>query len=98
MIDMNQCAFIQKGCIHDNFMMVQQTARLLHRLKEPRVMLKLDIGQAFDSVSWPTLFEVLRKVGFSPRFQELVAILLSTASTRVMLNGEPGRLIWHGGA
>jgi hypothetical protein len=95
MVDLNQCAFIKKRCIHDNFMLVQQTARLLHKLKEPRVMLKLDIAKAFDSVSWALLFEVLTKVGFGPRFRELVAILLSTASTRVMLNGEPGPPIWH---
>jgi hypothetical protein len=58
-------------------------------------MLKLDIARAFDSVSWSLLFEVLRKLGFGPRFCEWVAILLSTASTRVMLNGEPGPPIWH---
>jgi hypothetical protein len=39
LVDLNQCAFIKKRCIHDNFMLVQQTARLFHRLKEPRVML-----------------------------------------------------------
>ena len=55
-------------------------------------MLKLDI---FDSVSWGFLFQILRKMGFEPRFCELVAILLSTASTRVLLNGEPGPPIWH---
>jgi hypothetical protein len=95
LVDRNQCAFIRKRCIHDNFMLVQQTARFLHRMKEPRVMLKLDIARAFDSVSWGFLVEVLRKMGFGPRFCELVAILLSTASTRVMLNGEPGPPIWH---
>ncbi|XP_071676990.1 uncharacterized protein [Lolium perenne] len=52
LVDRNQCAFIRKRCIHDNFMLVQQTARFLHREKEPRVMLKLDIARAFDSVSW----------------------------------------------
>ena len=41
MVDLNQCAFIKKRCIHDNFMLVQQTARLLHKLKEPR-----EIGRA----------------------------------------------------
>ena len=62
---------------------------------DKKSMLKLDIAKAFDSVSWALLFEVLRKAGFGPRFRELVAILLSTASTRVMLNGEPGPPIWH---
>jgi hypothetical protein len=45
-------------------------------------MLKLDIARAFDSVSWSLLFEVLRKLGFGPRFCEWVAILLSKESTR----------------
>jgi hypothetical protein len=58
-------------------------------------MLKLDIARDFDSVSWGFLMEVLRKVGFGPRFRELVSILLSTASTRVLLDGEPGPPIWH---
>jgi hypothetical protein len=89
LVDRNQCAFIRKRCIHDNFMLVQQTARFLRREKEPRVMLKLDIARAFDSVSWGFLVEVLRKLGFGPRFRELVSILLSTSSTRVLLNGEP---------
>lgn len=98
MVDRNQSAFIPKRCIHDNFMLVQQTARLLHRLKEPRIMLKLDIARAFDSVSWGLLFEVLMKLGFGPRFREWVAILLSTASSRVLLNGEPGPPSGIGGA
>ena len=58
-------------------------------------MLKLDIARAFDSVSWGFLMEILRKIGFGPRFCELVSIPLSTASTRVLLNGEPGPPIWH---
>jgi hypothetical protein len=59
-------------------------------------MLKLDIARAFNLVSWAMLFEVLQKVGFGPRFRELVAILLSTASTRVLLNGELGPPIIRG--
>jgi retron-type reverse transcriptase len=95
LVDRNQCAFIRKRCIHDNFMLVQQRARFLHREKEPRVMLKLDIARAFDSVSWSFLLEILRKLGFGPRFRELVSILLPTGSSRVLLNDEPGPPIWH---
>jgi hypothetical protein len=68
---------------------------MLHQLREPRVLLKLDLARAFDTVSWPFLFEVLRQYGFGTRFLDLLAILLSTANTRVLLNGEPGPPIWH---
>jgi hypothetical protein len=76
-------------------MLVQQIARFLHQMKVPRVMLKLDVARAFNSISLGFLVEVLRKMGFGSRFYELVAILLSTASTRVRLTGEPGPPIWH---
>jgi hypothetical protein len=39
-------------------------------------MFKLDIARAFDSVSWGFLVQILCKMGFGPRFCELVAILL----------------------
>uniref|UniRef100_A0A453F1I3 Reverse transcriptase domain-containing protein n=1 Tax=Aegilops tauschii subsp. strangulata TaxID=200361 RepID=A0A453F1I3_AEGTS len=57
-------------------------------------MLKLDLTRAFDSLSWPFLFEVLGQYGFGPQFREWIAILLTMSSTRVMVNGEPGPPIW----
>jgi hypothetical protein len=81
LVDRNQCTFIRQHCIHDNLMLVQQTARLVHK-----VMLKLDIVRAFDSVSWGLLFEVLCKLGFGPRFCDWVAILLSTANSQWQAN------------
>jgi hypothetical protein len=59
-----QSAFVKGRCIHDNFILVQQTARALHRQKDPRVLLKLDISKVFDSVAWPFLLEVLKHLGF----------------------------------
>jgi hypothetical protein len=90
LVDRNHRASISKRCIHDNFMLVQQTARLLQRLKEPEVMLKLDLARVFTSASWGLLFKIPHKMGLGSRLRELmVAIFLSTTSTRVTLNGEP---------
>jgi hypothetical protein len=61
--------------------------RLLHQLKAPRVLIKLDLAMAYDTVSWPFLFDVLWRYGFISRFLNWLAILLSPASTRVMING-----------
>ena len=95
MVSPNQSAFIKGHFIQDNFMMVQQTVRFLHSQKQPRILLKLDITKAFDSVSWPFLLEVLHKLGFGPRWRDLLCGLLVTSSTQVLLNGTPGERIQY---
>lgn len=95
MIMPNQSAFIKGRCIRDNFRTVQLSCRALHACKTPCVLLKVDIARAFDSVSWPYLLEVLQHLGFSQRWRDWISILLSTASTRILHNGRPGRRICH---
>uniref|UniRef100_A0A453G6D3 Reverse transcriptase domain-containing protein n=1 Tax=Aegilops tauschii subsp. strangulata TaxID=200361 RepID=A0A453G6D3_AEGTS len=90
-----QNAFIPGRSLHDNFMLLRQTTRLLHHLGAQRILLKLDLARAFDSVSWSFLFETLRCYGFSDHFLGWIAILLSSASTRILLNGVPGPAICH---
>jgi hypothetical protein len=75
-------------------MLVQQTARFLHQ-RISRILLKLDISKAFDSVSWPFLLEVMQKLGFGQIWRDIISGLLSSASTRVLLNGIPGDIISH---
>jgi hypothetical protein len=59
------------------------------------VLLKLDLTRAFDSISWSFLFEVLRGLGFCNLFLKWISIILSSSSTRVTVNGVPGRCIKH---
>ena len=96
-VSRNQNAYIIEQSIHDNSVLIRQSLKLLSQLGAPRVMLKLDLTRAFNSISWPFLFEVLRQYGFGDRFLEWIAILLSSASTRVLMNGVPGPPIWHKG-
>ena len=91
----NQSAFTRGRCIHDNFMLVQQTIKVLHRRKISSLFLKLDISKAFDSVDWAFLLEILSHLGFGTVWRNLIANLLQTASTQVILNGEPGAFISH---
>lgn len=91
----NQTTFIRGRRIHDNFLLVQHTARTLHRHKLSRILLKLDISKAFDSVSWPFLLEVLARLGFDYKWRMLIGNLLSSSTTRVLLNGLPGSVITH---
>jgi hypothetical protein len=74
---------------------VQSTARKLHRLRIDAILLKLDIMKAFDTVDWAFLLEVLTKLGFGRRWTSMVCGLLGTASTRVVVNGAAGALIYN---
>jgi mannosylglycoprotein endo-beta-mannosidase len=58
-------------------------------------MLKLDITKAFDIVDWALLVEVLTRLGFGHRWLTMLCGLLSTASTRVVVNGVAGELIFN---
>jgi len=91
----NQSAFIKGRCIHDNFTTVSLTCKWLHARRFPCLLIKVDIAKAFDSVSWPFLLELLRHIGFPQRWTDLLSILLSSASTKVLVNGRPGRRLCH---
>jgi hypothetical protein len=54
-------------------------------------MLKLDVAKAFDSVSWSFLIQTLRHRGFGPKWIARLITLLSTANTRVLINGGAGQ-------
>ena len=84
-----QSAFVRGRCIHDNYILVQQTIKLLHRYQVQSIFLKLDVSKAFESVSWAFLLEILVHLGFEQVWRNLVLNLLATSSTRVLLNGDP---------
>lgn len=94
-MNINQSAFIKGRSIHDNFLLVRQVARKIHASKLPGLFLKLDISKAYDSLSWAFLLEVMRARGFGGRWLQWVAALLATASTKIIVNGVPGRSIFH---
>jgi hypothetical protein len=94
LVSLVQSAFIKGRSIQDN-LLVQGQVHRLHRAKRPSLLVKLDIAKAFDSVSWVYLLDMLRARGLSQRWCDWIAMLLSTASSRVLLNGVVGDRIRH---
>lgn len=70
-------------------------AKFLHKQGAARLLLKLDITKAFDSIAWPFILEVLSYLGFGSRWRTLLCNLFSSSSTRILLNGIPGEPIRH---
>jgi hypothetical protein len=94
-VSIAQNAFIRKRCIHDNFIYVQRVIQLLHKKKKPALFIKLDISKAFDSINWSFLLEVLDNLGFSTKWRDWIASLLGTATSTVLINGQPTKEIKH---
>lgn len=95
MITPNQSAFIKGRFILDNVLLFQHTTKYLHQQKQPRILLKLDITKAFDSISWPFLLKVMQRVGLGPVWCDIISGLLASSSTHILLNGSPGERIAH---
>jgi hypothetical protein len=89
----NQSAFIKGRAIHDNFIAVWSMAKLLHARRCSCVLLKIDIAKAFDTVTWAFLLDLPRHIGFSAKWISWVSLLLSTASTKILINGRPSQHI-----
>lgn len=95
LVRQNQTAFIKGRCILDNFHSVRLSCKAIHAKRTPCVLLKIDIAKAFDSIAWTFLLEVLAHMGFGQRWRDWISCILSTASTKIILNGRPGRRICH---
>lgn len=53
-----------------------------------RVLVKLDIEKAFDSVNWFYMSAVLEVIGFGPRFRNWIKILYKAPLAQIKLGGE----------
>lgn len=91
----NQSAFIKGRRIHENFRTVQLAYRWFHARRCPMILLKVDLAKAFDTVAWPFMLEVLDHIGFPLRWRDWLSAMLGSASTKVLVNGRPGRRICH---
>ncbi|KAK1620716.1 hypothetical protein QYE76_026233 [Lolium multiflorum] len=85
LVSPSQNTFITGRSLYDNFILFKQSACLLHQLRVPRVLLKLDLARAYDSLSWPFVIKDMGQYGFSHRFLDWLTILLSSASTKVLI-------------
>ena len=68
---------------------------LVRKKKVHMLLLKLDISKAFDTLSWPFLLDTLHAWGFDQTWRRWIETLLSTTTSRIILNGQKGPPIRH---
>ncbi|XP_074283131.1 uncharacterized protein LOC141607676 [Silene latifolia] len=97
LIGQNQNAFLPGRLISDTgFLGHEILSYINQRRSGTRCFgaIKLDMNKAFDRVSWPFLFHVLKLFGFPKAFRKLIKSCVKTVSIQVLINGAPSTCIF----
>lgn len=95
LISCHQTAFIQGRQITDNFVATREILQHIASTKGSAVFLRIDFEKAFDSIDWTFLFKVMTTRGFPTKWMLWMKELLTTATSRIMINGEPTEFFKH---
>jgi hypothetical protein len=89
----NQYGFIKGKSIQDCLNWSFEYLHLCHKSRKEIVIIKLDFEKAFDMVDYKAIIIMLKHLGFGERFIAWINNILTSASTSVLLNGVPGKII-----
>ena len=95
LISSSQTAFIQGRQITENFNSTRETLHHISKSGKPACFIKLDFAKAFDSVNWSFLKTVMVARGFPARWIKWIEGILSTASSRIIMNGGVTEFFTH---
>ena len=96
LITEHQIAFTKSRLISDNILVAFETIYSMqnHRSsKEGYMAVKLDMSKAYDKMEWPFLEAIMRRMGFTERWIQLIMVGVKIMSNSILINGEPKGLI-----
>ncbi|XP_070041384.1 secreted RxLR effector protein 78-like [Nicotiana tomentosiformis] len=89
LISLNQSGFVKGRIIFENILLIQEIITDIRKRGTPaNIVIKLDMTKAYDRVSWKYLLHVLRKMGFTENFINMVWKLISNNWYSVLVNGQ----------
>jgi hypothetical protein len=91
-ISQNQSVIIPGRLITDNMLATYETLYTMNSLmggKKGYMAVKIDLSKAYDKMEWHFLKEVMLKIGFAPKWVDLIMMCVSFARFVVMINGTP---------
>lgn len=88
MIAPNQKGFVEGRNILDVVILTHEIIPSMEHSKKLGMAFKIDISKAYDRVSWPFLFSILKKFGIDGRFLKMISACV-TSMYFFLVNGVP---------
>ncbi|XP_020699698.1 uncharacterized protein LOC110111968, partial [Dendrobium catenatum] len=90
MISGEQVAFIPRRSISENCLLAEEIFNKfkVSKNKQGLMAMKLDMEQAYDSIGWPTLNQILYWYGFPSAFSRLLMECMVNARFSISMNGK----------
>lgn len=95
LISNHQTAFLKGRLIAENFIVTRELIHHVSTTNNPTALIKLNFSRAFDSVQWYFLHTIMVARGFPPKWLTWISQLLSTSSSRLVINGENTPFFQH---
>ncbi|XP_039146767.1 uncharacterized protein LOC120284004 [Dioscorea cayenensis subsp. rotundata] len=90
-----QVGFVSGRCTFDNILALQEIVHSLeHSMNDPpRMLTKIDIEKAYDTLSWSAILATLAKMNFPNTWNSWIAACLKSSSFSILINGSPSSWI-----
>ncbi|XP_021836641.2 uncharacterized protein [Spinacia oleracea] len=93
-ISPNQGAFVAGRSILHNVLVCQDIIKMYRKWqKRANCFMKLDLKNAYDTVEWDFIGEIMTELGFPNHFIQLIMTCLTTTQYSILINGAPTTLI-----
>lgn len=91
LIDKEQVSIVPGRCSFDNIISVQEVVYSLeHDINGSfRMLIKIDVEKAYDTLSWSAILTVLIEMKFSTTWISWISICLTSTSFSLLINGTP---------